>query len=1169
MQGSAVVREAAALTRSPKATLERLSPTLAAAFLGCSASAAWTLEARRGLRADAVSVEDPHAALIVRKGHEHEATCLAALREKHGDFVEVLSGSLEARFAATVDAMEQGAPLIYQAALTSASWLGYADFLVRVENGCPRWSWSYEPWDAKLARSAKPEHVLQIAIYGDLLETMQGRAAQRGSLMLSTGETATPYVIEQFQLDEVRYYVRRAVRRLEAFAARLPLDLMPEPCGYCDKCEWLAACEERWAEADHLCQVADITSRQAARLREAGVPTLSMLASLDGVRIAGIGPEILARLAQQARLQKKSTATGVGVHELLPCETGFGFDRLPLSDPADLFFDFEGDPMHPGGLEYLCGVLWRASPGEMDGEPVPGHPELRFRAFWAHDRAQEKQAFAELMGFLMPRLAQAPGAHLYHYAPYEKIALRRLASMHATAEEAVDQLLRTNRMVDLYRVVREAVRVGEESYSIKSLERFYMPARTTEVASGGDSLVIYDRYRDTGELSLRDALRDYNRDDCLSTLLLRDWLIDCAGEAGRWPPMPSPADDEPAPESDKERKQHLEREAREATQAELETALAAGPDAADADARQLMANLVGFHRREAKPTWWAFFDRQERGLDELREDEECLAGCVAAGNGWIGQEKQSLTFRYHYPEQETKLRVGTAVHLAATGEAAGSILSIDEAARIVVLKRGKAQGELPSEVCLIPGGPINTDTLREAVWAVAADMAQGGEMFPHITALLRRDPPRLRDRPSGAPIVPPMDRDDPARLLRAAISAVHALDRSWLVIQGPPGAGKTYTTAQLILSLIRAGKTVGIASNSHKAVDNVLHAVEKRLAEAGEPVRLLGQKKDGGGEGFAGQGYIASVTDNRKVDPALPIMGGTAWLFTRKELRASRDVLFVDEAGQVSLGNLVAMAASAKSVVLVGDQMQLAQPIQGTHPGESGLSGLDYLLEGHAVVPAKRGIFLSRTWRMHPELCSFVSAAVYDGQLHAEAGCAHQQLVLKLGAHPALKPVGLAFVPVEHQGCRQKSEEEVTRTLEILTSLLSQRVVDRQGRERAMKLEDVLVVTPYNMQVDLLRQRLPEGARVGTVDKFQGQEAEAVIVSMATSGAEDMPRDAAFLLSRNRFNVAISRARCLAILIASPGLLDIVARSVDEMRLANLFCWAATHAAPSKGVPLC
>jgi predicted RecB family nuclease len=1139
----------------------RLSPTLAAAFLGCNASAAWTLEARRGLRGIAKPADDPQAALVVRKGHEHEATCLAALKERYGGFVEIPSGALKARFAATIDAMERGVPLIYQAALTAGAWLGYADFLVRVDNGCPRWAWSYEPWDAKLARSARPEHLLQIALYGDLLGIVQGRPATQGSLMLGTGELETPYKIENFPLDEVRYYVRRAARRMETFATDLPQGLMPEPCSYCGKCDWSTECEARWEETDHLCRVADITKRQTRCLTEAGVLTLSKLASFADVRIAGIAPEVLLRLKQQARLQKQTKVSGSAAFEILPPQPGLGFGKLPLADADDLFFDFEGDPMHPGGLEYLCGVLWQATGDDVGSESVPGRPNLRFRAFWAHDRLQEKQAFAELIDFLMARLARSPGAHLYHYAPYEKTALRRLASMHAIAETAVDELLRTNRMVDLYRVVRESVRVGEPGYSIKNLERFYMPARTTAVASGGDSLVIYDRFRQTGETSLLNDLRDYNRDDCLSTFLVRNWLIERAKESGRWPPAAEVRTDRSVGES--ENAGQAERE-RERAQAALEAALAADTKAADVEARQLMADLVGFHRREAKPAWWAFFDRQEQSVEELQYDDECLGGCVADGKDWIGQDKRSLTFRYRYPEQETKLRAGVAVCIAATGEPAGTIFAIDEAAHIVTLKRAAAKGELPKELSLMPGGPVNADALRDTVWAVARDMVSGGQNFPHIGALLRREAPRLLGRPIGAPLVEPADREDPDRLLEASKRAVHALDRSWLVVQGPPGSGKTYTTSHLAVSLIQAGKTVGIASNSHKAIDNVLHAVEERLVECGEPKRLLGQKKDSGDEGFAGRGFIESITRNKDMDPSTPIIAGTAWAFASPRLAASRDVLFVDEAGQVSLGNLVAMAATAKSIVLVGDQMQLGQPIQGVHPRDSGRSALDHLLENQAVVPPERGIFLSKTWRMHPDLCSFISASVYEGKLHSETRCATQRLVLTQNAHPALKPAGLSFFPVKHDGCRQKSNEEAQATREILTSLLGQHVYGRDGRKRPMTLDDVLVVAPYNMQVNLLRAKLPDGARVGTVDKFQGQEAEAVVVSMTTSGADDMPRDASFLLSRNRANVAISRARCLAVLVASPGLLDLVANSVDEMRLANLFCWAAEFASGSK-----
>lgn len=1086
----------------------------------------------------------------------HEAACAAVLKAQHGPPVTITPGPHRGRVEATRAAMNRGTPLIHRGALASDLWIGHPGFLVRVEEPCSSWAWSYEPWDAKLARHARPEHLFQLAIHGDLLAGLQGRPARRGVLMLATGADGPDHRVEQFALDEVRFYVRRAARRLEAFAADLPGDLAPDPCRHCDLCAWFAACEARWEETDHLCRVADLTQRQTTRLQAAGISTRAMLAALDAP-VPGISSDTLARLRQQARLQAESEASGTGAYEILSSPPGLGFDRLPAPDPGDLFFDFEGDPMHPGGLEYLCGVLWRAEPEDDEGEPVPEQPGLRFIAFWAHDRAEERVAFGTLMAFLTRRLAAAPGAHLYHYAPYEKTALRRLAGLHGVCEAEVDDLLRRERMVDLYRVVREGLRVGERGYSIKKLERFYMPARTTEVTSGGASTVVWDLYQHTREPRLRDEIRDYNRDDCLSTLLLQDWLegVSRAGRihAALAPPSPDP------PEGDRARAARETREARDATGGELVARLTADPDHPEAALRQLAADLVGFHQREAKPAWWAFFDRQERRADEHAEDDECLGGCAADGPDWIGQEKASLIFRFRYPEQETKLRAGDPVYLTAGGEAAGTILTLDEGAQTVTLKRGKAKGPLPETVSLMPGGPVNSDALRDAVACVAADLAEGGETFPHVRALLARDPPAFMDRPAGAPVIPVEDRNDPARLLAAATRAVHALDRSWLVIQGPPGAGKTYTIARLIASLIAAGKTVGVASNSHKAIDNVFAAVEAHLAEIGEPVRPLGWKKEGG-EPYTGRGYIAGTARNEDLDPEAPILGGTAWAFARPELRGSRDVLFIDEAGQVALGNFVALSTAARSVVLVGDQMQLAQPIQGAHPRTSGVSALDHLLQGAAVVPDTDGVFLSRTWRMHPDLCQFVSRAVYEGRLEAEAGCAHQRLILGPGAHPALKPAGLAFHAVAHAGCRQRSEAEAEATRALLLSLVAQRVVDRHGRERAMTLADVLVVAPYNMQVNLLRARLPEGARIGTVDKFQGQEAEVVIVSMTTSGAEEMPRDAAFLLSRNRLNVAISRARCLAVLVASPGLLDLVAASTEEMRLANVFCWAHEYA---------
>ncbi len=1034
-----------------------LSSTLATAFLGCRASAAWTLEARRGQRPFLDGGEDPHGDLIVRKGQAHEAACAAFLHARHGPPVTIPHGHHRARSEATLAAMDRGVPLIHRGTLASDLWLGHADFLVRVEEPCPSWAWSYEPWDAKLARHARPEHLFQLAIHGDLLAGPQGRPAQRGVLMLATGAEGTDHRAVPFALDEVRYYVRRAAGRLEAFAAELPGDLTPDPCGHCDACAWLPACEVRWDEADHLCRAADLTKRQTARLQAAGVSTLAMLAALD-TSVPGIGAGTLARLTQQAASRSRvpprardlrTPDVRAGPRLRPPAAAGPGRPVLRLRGRPDA----SGRPGIPVRRPVAGGA------GRRGGGAGPRHPDLRFIAFWAHDRAEERIAFAALMDFLSRRLGASPHAHLYHYAPYEKTALRRLASLHGTREAAVDDLLRQGRMVDLYRIVREGLRIGERGYSIKKLERFYMPARTTQVTSGGASTVVWDLYQRSRDPRLRDEIRDYNRDDCLSTLLLRDWLEALAGldRPRVAAPMPIPT----APETDRERSARQVREARILSQAALVARLTDEPAHPDAAARQLAADLVGFHDREAKPSWWAFFDRQERDADEHVEDDECLGACVAAGPDWIGQERGSLTFRFDYPAQETKLRVGDTVHVAATGESAGAIVTLDEGARRVTLKRGKAKGPLPDALSLMPGGPIDSAVLRDAIHDVGTDLAGEGNAFPHIRALLRRDPPRLTGRAPGAPVIALEDQADPGRLLQAAIRAVGALDRSWLVIQGPPGAGKTYTISHLIAALVAAGRTVGIASNSHKAIDNVLHAVETRLHEQSAPLQVVGQKKDGGGDRFEGRGYVESVDRNDALDPDIPVLGGTAWVFARPELRASRDVLFVDEAGQVSLANLVAMAAGAKAVVLVGDQMQLAQPIQGTHPGDSGVSALDHLLQGQAVVPAAHGIFLSRTWRMHPALCAFVSAAIYEGRLEAEAGCARQRLVLGADAHtgrssPPASPSRRSRMPAAGRGRRRRR----ARRARSSRAFSGRRSWTDTGGSAPWTLDDVLVVAP-------------------------------------------------------------------------------------------------------------
>jgi uncharacterized protein len=310
---------------------------------------------------------------------------------------------------------------------------------------------------------------------------------------------------------------------------------------------------------------------------------------------------------------------------------------------------------------------------------------------------------------------------------------------------------------------------------------------------------------------------------------------------------------------------------------------------------------------------------------------------------------------------------------------------------------------------------------------------------------------------------------------------------------------------------------------------------------------------------------ITNVYDNDEVTPHFNLVAGTAFLFARPEHDQAFDHLFVDEAGQTSLGHLVAMGVCARSIVLVGDQMQLGQPIQGTHPGESGLSALEFLLKNYATIPPERGIFLDVTRRMHPDVCRFVSEAVYEGRLHSDPTCVARRLVLAAGADPALKVAGVSWVPVRHEECTQRSAEEGTRIAALFNSLLRQRWIEEAGKERPMTVDDILVVSPYNMQVNLLQTLLPAGARVGTVDKFQGQEAAVVIVSMTASSAEDVPRGMEFLYSRNRINVAVSRAKSLAIIVASPRLLEASCVTVEQIALVNMLCFANSYASREGG----
>jgi predicted RecB family nuclease len=1059
---------------------------------------------------------DPYVVLLQEKGLEHERRYLESLRREGRHVIEIASdGVLAERIARTREAMAAGAEVIYQGALRSDGWLGYADFLVRVPVESRLGPFGYEPVDTKLSRSAKPKHVLQLCVYARLLAAEQGLMPPRIHIVLGDGSAVA------LTLSDFHYYFDIARQRFEDFVAQLPETSVGQPCGHCGLCRWSERCEAEWEATDHLSLVANITRGQTAKLNEAGVSTMAALAGLaSGARIANLQPETLGRLQGQARLQVAKRAGGGNRYELLGAAAGKGFARLPRSSAGDLFFDMEGDPLFDGGLEYLFGFVYS------DGA------ESQFAAFWGHDRAGEKQAFEQAVDFIMARLAAYPDAHVYHYARYEESALKRLAMLHGTRENDIDNLLRQGKLVDLYRVVREAIRVSEPAYSIKNLEVFYMPSREGEVKTAAASIIVYEQWRRLGEARLLQEISDYNEADCRSTRLLREWLLSLRAPDIAW--YENAAGEAPDPERETRR---LEAEQRAIdTQARLLQA-----PAGDQPYQQLVGYLLEFHRREAKPEWWAMFNRQELSEEELIDDAECIGGLRRDPMTAPQKIARSMVYTFTFPPQDFKMRVGDKPRRAATLESAGEILTLDEDQCRVGLKVGLKAAAFEEAFSIIPSGPIDSSGLRDAVYRYAESVIAGDRRYGAITSVLKREAPRIQGNQAGGAIVPA--EGDP---VPAAAIAISRLDHSHLLVQGPPGAGKTYLSAYSIVELLSQRRRVGVASNSHKAINNLLAEVQRQALERG--VTFRGVKKCSDEEHRCNAAMIADVFKNEEVSAfRYDLVAGTAWLFARPEFDQDFDYLFIDEAGQVSLANVVAMGVSARNLVLVGDQMQLAQPIKGDHPGESGLSVLEYVLGDRATVPPGRGVFLAVTRRMHPDVCRFISEAVYEGRLHPDAGNATQRLVMAAGADPALRASGVRFVPVIHEGCSQKSEEEGLRIRELYASLLQQNWIDRDGLQRALSVADILVVSPYNVQVNYLKSILPPGARVGTVDKFQGQEAPVVLVSMATSSADDLSRNMEFLYSRNRLNVAISRARSLAVVVASPRLLEAQCNRIDQM----------------------
>ncbi len=1113
-------------------------------------------------------LNDIGAQALEERGLEHEKQILERIRARGWIVEDQRTDERDRRREAdaTTAAMRRGADVIYQGTLLVDDRLGLPDFLIRADllgstnEPRPR----YEVIDAKLARTAKARAVLQTTFYSELLSDVQGHMPEYMHLALGSQD------LLRLRVADYAAYARQVRRLLAMFVSDgahfPPTDTYPEPVEHCAVCRWRVVCQQQRRDDDDLSLIAGITARQRKVLKQAGIATRRGVAGMKDVpRFDRVNRQSMTKTHAQAILQVEGEDAKRILWEFVEAEgvedgtlaANKGLTALPPPSAGDLFFDIEGARYYSEdgkeyGLQYLFGIVDMADPDD-DGRP-------RYHGFWSFDRRAEKRAFEEIVDFIVERRQRHPDLHVYHYNHYEPTALDHLSELHETREEIVgrlmgrfatreaevDDLLRGRVFVDLYRIVRQGIRASVESYSLKRLEPLFGFERQVELQDVNERMVEFEVALDDHAAEAdRDGqilIQGYNEDDCRSTLGLRDWLEERRLDLGRAlnAEIPRPV----VPES-QELRVDFE------VQALCEALLADIPEqdrTAEHEARALLAGLLEWHRRDAKPGWWRFFHLHDLTDDELLGEPDAIAGLKLEGT--IGEVKRSYIVRYRYPPQEHPFGRGDQAVDPRSGKQ-WIIHQVDDAAGTLDLRRGK-DNTSPHPVVLVEPGPIDTNNHRARLRDLAADVVALGEAEwgrgPELDLLLRR-PSRLGNTPGASLRLPDEEAVDAGRRLALGLIDCH------LAIQGPPGSGKTYTAAKQVSDLVRAGRRVGVTANSHAVICNLLNEIAEQN-ELGRPL-LIAQKADP--EGVFASPHATTYKQPSQVLNAIhagdaEVVGATTWLWTREEFRDSVDVLMVDEAGQMSLANVLAAAHAAPNLILLGDPQQLGQPSAAAHPPGTGMSALERVLGDNVTMPEDRGLFIESTRRMHPAVCAFTSEVFYENRLTWLEGLDNQTI---LGDEP-LSGVGLRVVDVDHEGNDNSAPEEAEVVAELVADLQTKQWRNAAGDVAVIGLEGILIVTPFNAQIREIQTALHSrgivGARVGTVDKFQGQQAPVVIYSMASSTAEDAPRGMEFLYDLRRLNVATSRARCMAILISSPELVRVFCGTPRQIQLANALC---------------
>mgnify|MGYP006161256181 FL=1 len=1056
---------------------------------------------------------DPWLEIIRKIGLEHEEDYLQKIKESQ--IVYEIDKNLKPseKEKLTEIAIKNGEDIIYQPYLKYKKFTGSPDFLVKKQN-------YYEPWDIKSSFKLKPENILQICHYSFILEKQYNNFSPTGKIILRDES------VQNIEINKYYDYFLNLNKRVENFIDDPKIIPEASKCNLCNVCDYKLFCENNWKNKDHLNQVANIKKNQINILENEKINTLEKLAKLNIKKdIKGINKASLDILVQQAKLQLNYRENNQLEHKIIFEEKKkindqnklIGFELLPPPSENDLFFDIEGYPMYfdsnskTSGLEYLFGIYYRSFGKES------------FRKFLAINNDEEKIAFEKLVDFIFKHLNKYKDAHVYHYNSYEETALKKLSQKYEVKIREVDFILRENKFIDLFKVVKDSVLLSVENYRLKTIEKFYNLDREEDIASGQDSLVAFENYLESGHKEILEEIILYNKQDCKSLIYLQSWLEDIKPKEIKYKELEEIVISERSLEIINQEK-------------EVENIIDNLKNE-DVELKPILSQLNFYNRKEQRAEWWNYFSNIQKNTEDLIEDNNCIGAL-----NLISKTEEGINniLEFKFPNQITKMKTGDYV-LDQNGKNSSSLVSIDYTNCLVKLKQNKKK-EIPYS--LTPSQPLNITTIDNSVADFIKDFNYQNS-YPAIKDFLNRNDSRYIDN---------IDLSKNSTI-EEITKRIKNLNSSYLVMQGPPGTGKSYASSRVILDLIKSNYRVAIVCHSHKAIINLLESIDSYSNE--KNISFKGIYNAGNRKIYQEFKNIEIGNTNKLDLKKFQLVAGTAWALSNSKHRENSkkdkifDFIFFDEAGQLSISKVIASSLSSKNIVMIGDHMQLPQPSLGIIEGESSLSPIEYLIKDKNTISDEKGIFLEKTFRMHSSICEFISNSFYEKRLITDKNNSNQKILKNNGE--SVKN-GIYLVDLNHSGSTVQNLNEVVFINNIYKNLINKKWINRNLEKSQITNKDVLVVSPFNAQVNLLKENLPKNAQVGTIDNFQGQEAPIVIISYTSSDPESIPRGSDFFFDFRRLNVSLSRAKCIGIIILNNKLLNYHCSTIEDMERLNYFC---------------